>query len=98
LQKAATVRVHDPEAMANVRGEFGDRLTYCARQTDVLDNADALVIMTEWGDYQRPDFDKMRAQMRKPVIFDGRNLYELEQMRERGFIYHSIGRPTVGND
>lgn len=98
LQKAATVRVHDPEAMANVRGEFGDRLTYCKRQTDVLDNADALVIMTEWGDYQRPDFEKMRAQMRKPVIFDGRNLYELEQMRERGFIYHSIGRPTVGND
>jgi UDPglucose 6-dehydrogenase len=98
LQKAATVCVHDPEAMANVRAEFGDRLTYCTRETDTLDNADALVIMTEWGDYQRPDFEKMRAQMRKPVIFDGRNLYELEQMRERGFIYHSIGRPTVGKD
>ena len=60
--------------------------------------ADALVIMTEWGDYQRPDFEKMYTQMRKPVIFDGRNLYELEQMRERGFIYHSVGRPTVGKD
>ena len=98
LQKAAIVRVHDPEAMANVRAEFGDRLTYCTRQTDALDNADALVIMTEWGDYQRPDFETMYTQMRKPVIFDGRNLYELEQMRERGFIYHSIGRPTVGSD
>jgi UDPglucose 6-dehydrogenase len=98
LQKAAIVRVHDPEAMANVRAEFGDRLTYCTRQTDALDAADALVIMTEWGDYQRPDFEKMYTQMRKPVIFDGRNLYELEQMRERGFIYHSVGRPTVGKD
>ena len=95
VERGASVRVHDPEAIDNVRHVFGDQLTYC-RRMDALDGADALVIMTEWGDYQRPDFDEMRKRMRSPMVFDGRNLYEPERMRERGFAYHSIGRPSVG--
>jgi UDPglucose 6-dehydrogenase len=63
---------------------------------EALDKADALAIMTEWGDYQRPEFKDMAARMRSPVIFDGRNLYEPSRMQKLGFVYHSIGRPAVG--
>jgi UDPglucose 6-dehydrogenase len=96
LEQGAEVRVHDPEAMDNVRAEYGDMLTYCNKPTASLDATDALVIMTEWGDYQRPDFQDMKDRMAHPVVFDGRNLYEPVLMRERGFVYHSIGRPAVG--
>jgi UDPglucose 6-dehydrogenase len=70
-------------------------LIYCNKPMDALDKADALAIMTEWGDYQRPDFKDMAARMRGPVVFDGRNLYEPERMKHLGFTYHSIGRPAV---
>jgi UDPglucose 6-dehydrogenase len=96
LSQGATVRVHDPEAMDNVRQLYGDKLVYCTKPMDALEKVDALAIMTEWGDYQRPEFKDMAARMREPVIFDGRNLYEPEMMSRRGFIYHSIGRPAVG--
>ena len=66
LSQGAAVRVHDPEAMDNVRGQYGDKLTYCAKPMDALDGADALAIMTEWGDYQRPDFTEMFQRMRSP--------------------------------
>ena len=90
--------VHDPEAMENVRRQYGDKLTYCAKPMKALDGADALAIMTEWGDYQRPEFKEMFQRMRSPVIFDGRNLYEPWAMERLGFTYHSIGRPAVGNN
>lgn len=73
ITQGATVQVHDPEAMGNVRQMYGDKLVYCSKPLDALDRADALAIMTEWGDYQRPDFKDMAARMRAPVIFDGRN-------------------------
>jgi UDPglucose 6-dehydrogenase len=95
LSKGAACRVHDPEAMDNVRAKYGDRITYCKRQMAALDGADALAIMTEWGDYQRPEFTEMATRMRSAVIFDGRNLYEPEVMQSHGFVYHSIGRPSV---
>jgi UDPglucose 6-dehydrogenase len=95
LAAGATVSVHDPEAMNNVRAEHGDRLRYADQPYDALDGADALVIMTEWEEFRNPDFDAMRARMRAPVIFDGRNLYEPAQMAEDGFVYHSIGRQSV---
>jgi UDPglucose 6-dehydrogenase len=94
--KGAAVRVHDPEAMENVRDKFGDKLVYCAKPMMALDGADALAIMTEWGDYQRPEFKEVFKRMRAPVIFDGRNLYEPWTMERLGFTYHSIGRPVVG--
>ncbi len=96
LSQGARVRVHDPEAMENVRQQYGNRLIYCAKPMETIDGADALAIMTEWGDYQRPEFKEMLGRMRSPVVFDGRNLYEPEAMRRHGFTYHSIGRPAVG--
>jgi len=95
LSQGAVVRVHDPEAMENVRRQYGERLTYCTKPLEAIRGAEALAIMTEWGDYRRPDFKEILARMRSPVIFDGRNLYEPYMMRRLGFTYHSIGRPAV---
>jgi UDPglucose 6-dehydrogenase len=97
LSKGAAVRVHDPEAMENVRAQYGEKLTYCAKPMAALEGAEALAIMTEWGDYQRPEFKEIFKRMRSPAIFDGRNLYEPWTMERLGFVYHSIGRPAVGN-
>jgi UDPglucose 6-dehydrogenase len=95
LAQQATVRVHDPEAMSNVQKEYGDKLTYCEGPMDALTGADALCIMTEWKDYHSPDFAEMYQVMKSPVVFDGRNLYEPERMKRRGYRYYSIGRPAV---
>jgi UDPglucose 6-dehydrogenase len=95
LQEGAKLRVHDPEALANVRAFYGQRLTYCEKQMDALDGAAALAIMTEWKNYHRPNFEEMKRRLASPVIFDGRNIYEPARMRELGFTYHSIGRPAV---
>ena len=95
LAGGATVTVFDPEAMDNVRALYGDRLRYAERPLDALDGADCLAIVTEWGDFRRPDFDAMAARMATPVIFDGRNLYAPREMRARGFSYHAIGKPSA---
>jgi UDPglucose 6-dehydrogenase len=95
LAGKAIVRVHDPEAMANVRAMYGDRLEYADAPLDALDGADCLVIVTEWGDYRRPDFDAVAKRMKSCVIFDGRNLYAPAEMRARGFAYHAIGKQPV---
>ena len=95
LKRGATLQVHDPVAMDSVRAVYGDRLNYAARLMDALEGAAALVIMTEWGEFQHPDFAEMRSRMAWPVVFDGRNLYEPQQMVAAGFTYHSIGRPSV---
>ena len=96
LEQGASVQVHDPEAMENVRQIYGEKITYCPKPMRAADGADALAIMTEWGDYQRPEFKELFKRMKSPVIFDGRNLYEPWAMERLGFNYHSIGRPTVG--
>ena len=95
LKQGARLQVHDPEALTNVRAAYGDKLVYCERRTEALDKADALVIMTEWKDYHRPDWQEMLSTMRSPTVFDGRNIYEPERMRELGFRYYSVGRPAV---
>lgn len=95
LELGACVQVYDPEAMDNVRHVYGDRLTYSERPLDALRGAHALAIVTEWGDFRRPDFEQMRKLMAAPVVFDGRNLYEPSQMKALGFTYYSIGRPRV---
>jgi len=95
LAGGAVVTVYDPEAMDNVRAIHGGRLTYAAGAMDALDGAECLAIVTEWGDFRRPDFDEMARRMRAPTIFDGRNLYLPAEMRARGFVYHSIGRPAA---
>jgi UDPglucose 6-dehydrogenase len=96
LAQGAIVKVHDPEAMENVRQLYGEKLTYCTKPMKAAEGADALAIMTEWGDYQRPEFKQLFKCMLAPVIFDGRNLYEPWAMERLGFNYHSIGRSTVG--
>ena len=95
LAAKATIRVHDPEAMGNVRVIYGDRLVYCQRRDDALLGADALAICTEWKQFVHPDFEEMRRLMRRPVVFDGRNIYNPQRMRAAGFTYYSIGRPAV---
>ena len=92
LASGAEVRVHDPEALANVRRIYGERLAYCDRPYGALEQADALAIATEWNEFRSPDFEVMRRLMRQPVIFDGRNVYEPARMASLGFTYHGIGR------
>jgi UDPglucose 6-dehydrogenase len=86
------VQVYDPEAVATARGLFGSRITYAARGYDALKGADGLAIVTEWHEFREPDFARMRKLMRNPVIFDGRNIYQPQQMKAHGFAYYSIGR------
>ncbi|MEZ6109784.1 MAG: UDP-glucose/GDP-mannose dehydrogenase family protein [Pirellulaceae bacterium] len=95
LELGASVRVHDPEANANVRAIYGDRLQYFMQPMEALDGADALAINTEWSEFRNPDFDEMKRRLKQPLIFDGRNLYDPQQMSEAGFAYHSIGRLPV---
>jgi UDPglucose 6-dehydrogenase len=92
LDNGAAVRVHDPEAIPNVREVFGEQIVYCDRPYGALEQADALAIVTEWGEFRNPDFQVMQRLMRAPVIFDGRNLYEPAQMAKFGFTYQGIGR------
>lgn len=95
LNEGANVQVHDPEASENVKAIYGDRIQYFDNQYDVMSGADGLLIATEWSVYRSPDFDKMKKLMKNPVIFDGRNLYGLENISELGFTYFSIGRKTI---
>ena len=95
LAAGADVHVHDPEAMDVARSEFGERVTYHQINYDATEGADALIILTEWQQYRRPDLDRIRALLRTPVIIDGRNLFDPERMAEHGFEYYSIGRPAV---
>lgn len=96
LEAGATIKAFDPEAMENIRRYFGDKIELCKDQYEVLINADALAIITEWSVFRTPSFQVMKELMKQDVIFDGRNLYDLEAMAEQGFNYHSIGRESVG--
>ena len=93
LAAGAKVQAYDPEASGVAKGIFGSRVNFAAGNYDALKGADCLAIVTEWSEFRRPDFERMRKVMRAPIIFDGRNLFTPEQMREHGFTYYSIGRP-----
>jgi len=95
LKAKASVIVFDPEAMQGARQRYGDRLEYAESSYGALQGADALIIVTEWNEFRKPDFGLMKNLMRQPVIFDGRNVYDAKKMKERGFLYHSIGRKAV---
>ncbi len=94
LAKGASVRCYDPKAVEVARRMTGDRpgLTYCQRSYDALEGADALVLVTEWNEFREPDFRRIKAMMRRAVVFDGRNVYNPQHMRELGFEYEGIGR------
>jgi UDPglucose 6-dehydrogenase len=95
LDDKVRLHVHDPEAMPNVRKEFGDSLHYFDRPYGTLEGADGLVIVTEWQQFRTPDFVLMKKLLNEPIIFDGRNLYEPAVAAAAGFTYHSIGRQTA---
>jgi UDPglucose 6-dehydrogenase len=92
LAAGVTVQAYDPEATRVAKGIFGSRVTFANKTYDALKGADALAIVTEWNEFRRPDFARMRTLMRSPIVFDGRNLFETEQMKKNGFTYYSIGR------
>ncbi|MBJ96015.1 MAG: UDP-glucose 6-dehydrogenase [Rickettsiales bacterium] len=92
LERGASVVAFDPVAMDRARQELDGDISYVVNDLDALDGADALVICTEWPEFRRPDFSEMRGRMSGTVIFDGRNIYSLEMMREHGFSYYSVGR------
>jgi UDPglucose 6-dehydrogenase len=92
LSEGAIISAYDPEANKHVKVIFGDRIEITEEMYSVLDNADALAIITEWSVFRSPDFDQMIKQMKNPLIFDGRNVFEPEKVREKGFDYFSIGR------
>jgi UDPglucose 6-dehydrogenase len=92
LEAGATVRAYDPEAMKVAARIFGSRVTLVKRGYDALVGAEALALVTEWNEFREPDFAKMRKLMQTPVVFDGRNIYNREQMKADGFTYYSIGR------
>jgi UDPglucose 6-dehydrogenase len=95
LEAGAKLTVFDPEAMPNIKKQFGDDLTYAPSMYNALENADALLICSEWSIFRTPDFQRVKNSLNEPIIFDGRNLYNLEDMDAEGFTYISIGRKKI---
>ncbi|MSP26450.1 MAG: UDP-glucose 6-dehydrogenase, partial [Myxococcales bacterium] len=92
LEKGAKPVVHDPRALDNLRALYGDKLEYAADMYDAASAADALVLVTEWHQYRRPDFRRLLQTMKTPLVLDGRNVWDPGELRELGFRYLGIGR------
>ncbi|MBA4139587.1 MAG: UDP-glucose/GDP-mannose dehydrogenase family protein [Segetibacter sp.] len=98
VKAGANIKAYDPEAMNNVRALYDDEnITFCETQYDTLKKADALIIATEWPEFRTPDFEKMQALLKSKVVFDGRNVFDLDKMEKLGFYYSSIGRKTINS-
>ncbi|HXH99430.1 MAG TPA: UDP-glucose/GDP-mannose dehydrogenase family protein [Sphingobacteriaceae bacterium] len=95
LKDGALISVFDPEAMNNVKDVIGDKIIYAHDQYEVLRDAEALLVITEWSVFRNPDFDRMESLLKQKVIFDGRNLYDLQKMIDCGYYYNSIGRKVI---
>lgn len=95
LAEGAAITAYDPEAMNNVRAIYGDRINFAENEYEAANGKDALIISTEWSIFRNPDFNRIGELLKDKVIFDGRNLFEIEKMNEKGFYYESIGRKTV---
>ncbi|MGA1875180.1 MAG: UDP binding domain-containing protein, partial [bacterium] len=93
LAEGVHILAYDPAAMDRASEIFGDRIQVCSNNYECLDGANGLLVVTEWNEFRRPNFDRIKQLLKDPVIFDGRNLYDPKLMRERGFTYYSIGRP-----
>jgi len=88
----ATVTAFDPEAMPNIQNQIGDKINYASNQYEALDNADALIIATEWNEFRTPEFEKIESSLKNKTIFDGRNLFDVKEMKNNGWHYESVGR------
>ena len=97
LDLGADITAYDPEAINNVKGLIGDKIKFAENSYDALKDVDALLVATEWSAFRNPDFNKMQELMKSPIIFDGRNLYDLETMNSKAFFYQSVGRATINN-
>ena len=95
LNLGAKINAFDPEAMQNVKNSLGEKIEYATDEYTALNGADALLICTEWGIFRNPDFTRMKSLMKDAVLFDGRNLFEIEEMNDRGFYYCSVGRKII---
>lgn len=95
IERGANVSAYDPEAMNNVRKELGDIIHYAQDMYEALEGSDALIIVTEWNVFRTPDLDKVKSLLKQPVIFDGRNVFDWNDMQGKGFYYFSIGRKAV---
>ncbi len=96
LEAGARIKAFDPEAMPNVRRLYAEKIELCPDPYEALIDADALAIVTEWSVFRAPNYPVMKKLLKQPVLFDGRNLYDLDLMAEQGFYYESIGRAVVG--
>ena len=93
-----TVKAFDPEAMTNVKSTLGEAgIIYAKNAYEALENADALALVTEWSEFRNPNFEKIKSLLKSKTIFDGRNVFSLDKMKEEGFYYESIGRATITN-
>ena len=92
LKRGAKIQAYDPKAMETAKFYFGDKITYTKLSYDALENADALLLLTEWNEFRRPDFDRIKNTLKNPIIFDGRNQYNTDRLYEKGFEYYQIGR------
>jgi len=92
INSGAEIKAYDPEAMNNMKKLLKHPIKYCQDQYQAIEDADALVIITEWNVFRTPDYEKLKACLKTPLIFDGRNVFSLEHIRELGFDYHSMGR------
>ena len=92
LDAGIKVRAYDPEAMGGAKEHFGERIKTSQESYDILDGADALVVFTDWQEFRTPDFEQIARRLKRPVIFDGRNLYDPVYVKKLGIEYHSIGR------
>jgi UDPglucose 6-dehydrogenase len=95
LLAGAKINAYDPEGMKNAAKVFGDSVNFCNNQYDALQGADALLIMTEWSEFRTPDFEMIQSSLKAKVVFDGRNIFNKDAMKELGFYYESIGRQTI---
>jgi len=95
LDEGVSICAHDPAAVNHARALLGNRIDYAETNYEALVGADALVVVTDWNEYRHPDFERVKRTLKQPVIVDGRNLYDVEKMRELGVRYHSIGRPSA---
>jgi UDPglucose 6-dehydrogenase len=95
LAEGVSICAHDPAALFHARALLGNRIDYAETNYEALVGADALVVVTDWNEYRHPDFERVKRTLREPVIVDGRNLYDVDRMRELGLRYHSIGRPSA---
>lgn len=95
LKRGAKIQAYDPKAIPMARQIFGDRIHYSSHAYEAIAEADALILMTEWNEFRRPDFERMKSLLKVPVVFDGRNQYDAERMASRGFDYLCIGRSKI---